>query len=662
MATITPALAEGDAGWKGTFKIFVVQTPEELLARLVQFIPDASPEQVAAWKLSIPKLQEQASKVMEDGPAAGEYAVVLEYMLPMETRRPDAVFLFKGRVLVIECKGRPILDWADIDQAHHYLTSLRHFHRECHDRPVDAVIVLGAAKFASSKDHSGVHVSGLSELHRLVADLAANPASTPVELGRFLSPDAYQPLPSLMRTVRQVIRDGRLTRVHRSAARTDDALAVIENIALQTAAAKRRSLVLLSGAPGTGKTLVGIRAAVSDKINTLAVPRSREVAGQAAIFLSGNGPLVNVLKHEFKKQGADARAFIRGVREYVDYYSRRSRVPPEHVLIFDEAQRAWDASKVQETHEDPNLKSEPEMFVQFSERVPAWCTVVGLIGGGQEIHNGEEGGIGQWATAIRESERAAEWDVYGPAKFREAFEQAGLAATYHVVDDLHLDRSIRFQAAVDLHEWVAGLVDEDRSDQELATLAAKCRRDGLNLRVTRDLDVAKRYLWGRYNDEPDARFGMMQSSRDKCLVSHGVPQISRFAKIGEWYAEDELNPNSCRRLREAITQFEAQGLELDASLVCWGNDFLWKPEPRPVIDADAEHGRTTHWDDSLGKKWRKGAQVRNPLALRRNTYRVLLTRGRQGTVIFVPPGDLFDSTYQRLLAVGCVTLDKPANF
>lgn len=662
MAPNTSSQVDGESAWKGPFKVFVVQSMDELLARLRTFIPDASEEQVAAWKLAVPQLQEQASKVMEASPEAAEYAAVLEYMLPMESRRPDAIFLFNGRVLVVECKGRPMLEWADIDQAHHYLTSLRHFHRECHGRPVDAVIVLGAAKFAASRDHSGVHVAGMSDLARLVQELGAKPAPAPLELDRFLSADAYQPLPSLMVTVRQVIREGRLTRVHRSAAKTDDALAVIENIALRTASSQRRSLVLLSGAPGTGKTLVGIRAAVSDKINALAVPRSGETSAQAAIFLSGNGPLVNVLKHEFKRFNADARAFIRGVRDYVDFYSRRNRVPPEHVLIFDEAQRAWDATKVREAHADPDLKSEPEMFVQFSERVPSWCTVVGLIGGGQEIHNGEEGGIGQWAEAIRGSARCSEWDVYGPARFKEAFVAAGLGASYHVVDDLHLDRSIRFQAAVDLHEWVAGLVDETLPDEELSRIAGRCRENGLNLRVTRNLDVAKRYLWGRYQNDQDARFGMMQSSRDKSLLAHGVPQISRFAKIGEWYAEDEVNPNSCRRLREAITQFEAQGLELDSALVCWGNDFIWRGVSPAAGGGDSLPGDLAGWDISHGKKWRKGAQVRDPMALRRNTYRVLLTRGRQGSVIFVPPGDLFDATYAKLLAAGCVTLDKPVDF
>lgn len=645
----------------GSFPVFRASSVDNLLGRLKDFVEDASPQQVTAWENSIPALQGEVGQVLDRRAESKDYSTLLEYIMPMEARRADAIFLLNGRVLVLEYKGYGRIDWADIDQANHYLTSLRNFHRACHGRPVDAVLVLMSGKMAAVSDHSGVHVCGPQEVHKLVLDLCAQTSAEPVQLKDFTSIDAYQPLPSLMATVRQLIKERRLTRVHKSAAKTDDALALIENIAESTAAAKRRSLILLSGAPGTGKTLVGIRAAVSDRINKLAVQRAGQSTTQAAIFLSGNGPLVNVLKYEFKRHQADARAFIRGVRDYVEHYSRRDRVPPEHVLIFDEAQRAWDARKVQEAHEDPSLKSEPEMFIQFSEKVPEWCSVLGLIGGGQEIHNGEEGGIRQWADAISNSPRAEEWDVHGPERFRSAFESAGLGVRYHSHEELHLDKSIRFHAAVDLHDWVGGLVDETKSDEQLRQLAFCCRANGLSLRVTRSLDVAKRYLWGRYIKDQDARFGLVLSSRDKALAAEGVPQISRFAPVGEWYADDEVNPNSCRRLREAITQFEAQGLELDAALVCWGSDFRWDAQARPVADRDAA-GQVSGWDDSLGKKWRKNTVIHNPLALRRNTYRVLLTRGRQGSVIFVPPRPEFDATYEKLVSVGCETLDKPTDF
>ena len=205
-------------------------------------------------------------------------------------------------------------------------------------------------------------------------------------------------------------------------------------------------------------------------------------------------------------------------------------------------------------------------------------------------------------------------------------------------------------------------MDETKSNENLQELAANCRGEGVVMRVTRNLEVAKRYLWSRYSKDAEARFGLMISSRDKALVSHGVPQIGKYASIGEWYVEDEVNPNSCRRLREAITQFEAQGLEMDAALVCWGNDFTWSHEPQLKGHAVEGTCASTQWEISKGKKWRNSTIIRDPLALRRNTYRVLLTRGRHGTVIFVPPQADLDATYDKLVAAGCETLDVPVEF
>jgi hypothetical protein len=658
-----------DAGWAGKFPVFRATSPEHLLEALKGFVQEASSQQVVAWENSIPSLQQEVGRVLDSDTQSKEFSALLEYLMPMESRRSDTILLLNNRILVLEYKGYPRLDWADIDQARYYLSTLRNYHRECHDRKVDAVLVLMGGKMAML-DHSGVHVCGPQEVHKLVLRLCAESTGSPIDLDRFTAPDAYLPAPALLKGIREIIKEGRLVRVHRSAAKTDEALSVVESVAERSASLKRRSLVLLSGAPGTGKTLVGIRAAVSDKIGALALPRAGQPNSQAAIFLTGNAPLVSVLKHEFKKHQVDAKALVRNVREYVEYYSNPKRIPPQHFMVFDEAQRAWDAQKVKEKHEsrltkdakkgktsrvplNAVIKSEPEMFVWFSERVPEWCTVLGLIGGGQEIHSGEEGGVKQWADAIKASPDSGSWDIYGPMAYAHLFAEAGLGSQYKVEGALFLDRSIRFSGAVHLHEWVSGLVDENLPDDRLKELAANCKESGVVMRVTRDLEVAKRYLWSRFIKDAEARFGLMISSRDKCLESYGVPQIGKYLPVGEWYVEDEINPNSCRRLREAITQFEAQGLELDAALVCWGNDLTWT--------SHMLEGSKSHWDISKGKKWKKTSMIRDPLALRRNTYRVLLTRGRQGSVIFVPPQQDLDDTYQKLLAAGCETLDKPAS-
>src|ERR1035437_6344631 len=90
-----------------------------------------------------------------------------------------------------------------------------------------------------------------------------------------------------------------------------------------------------------------------------------------------------------------------------------------------------------------------------------------------------------------------------------------------------------------------------------------------------------------------------------------------------------------------ITEFQAQGLELDFSIVCWGSDLLW------------QNGT---WSDQFSRKFRKGTKASDAFQLRINSYRVLLTRGRDGMVLFVPPLEKLDETCAHLKAAGLVEL------
>jgi hypothetical protein len=147
--------------------------------------------------------------------------------------------------------------------------------------------------------------------------------------------------------------------------------------------------------PGAGKTLVGLQTVHAKYLDDLAIDRGSGKPTPPAVFLSGNGPLVDVLQYEMRTVG-DGKTFVRGVKDYIKKYSRGNAIPPEHVLVFDEAQRAFDIDKARETQKNEHVLSEPEEFVRFADRIPEWCVVVGLIGSGQEIHVGEEAGLGQW--------------------------------------------------------------------------------------------------------------------------------------------------------------------------------------------------------------------------------------------------------------------------
>ena len=286
-------------------------------------------------------------------------------------------------------------------------------------------------------------------------------------------------------------------------------------------------------------------------------------------------------------------------------------------------------------------RSEPQHFIDFAERLPRWGVVVGLIGDGQEIHTGEESGLSLWEQALWESPHRNSWTVHGPSGMADLFPRI----TFEESPELSLNQTIRSHFASRLHTFVEQLVGPPPSSRsDLQALAGELEREGHDLRLTRDLETARRYLRERYRDNPGARFGLVASSRDKDLVPFGIPNdymSTRRVRYGPWYndAENDAGGLSCRHLRQCVTEFGAQGLELDAALLAWGTDFR------------IEGGS---WSIALARKYRKtgNSRVRDPLRLRANTYRVLLTRGRDAHVVFVPPIDALDETMTYLLDSG----------
>jgi Schlafen group 3, DNA/RNA helicase domain len=636
----TPYATLGTAGysWASTFPTFRSTPAVQIRGSLQDFLKEVSAEQVRAWDLSIPPLQREVSEVLLQESLANDYTAILEYELPLEFRRPDVVLLMGGAVLVLELKGRSFAQRADIDQAAGYVRDLRAYHRECADREVHGAVVLGEASGYVGTD-AGIHVLGIDAVNDLAEQLDVQGASVILTSSKFLAADAYRPLPSLVESARSLFESGSLPRIHRAAAATEPALQRISGLIHEAARTKTRRLILLTGVPGSGKTLVGLQVAHARWLDDLAVDRGDGKPSAPAVFLSGNGPLVEVLQYELRTAGGGGKAFVRGVKEHVATYSRsRQPVPPEHVLIFDEAQRAFDAAMVAEKHPDHgDGRSEPEHFIEFAERVPNWCVVIGLIGTGQEIHIGEEGGSIQWRHAV-EGSQSGEWIVHVSPDLEPEFAGLGRLTTEPA---LRLDEELRYHLAEDNHVFVARLL-EGAPPEDVRPLAAALERQGYHLRITRDLAEASGYLRARYADDPTARFGLIASSKDRVLPRFGVNnhyQSTKRVHFGPWYADGDSDylGRSCRALRECVTEFGAQGLELDAALLAWGTDFIRDHE---------------HWSNGHARGYQKMWMVKDPYRLRLNSYRVLLTGSRDATVVFVPPLPILDETYEHLRQCG----------
>ena len=571
---------------------------------------------------------------------ANHYSAILEYELPLESRRPDVLLLVGSGVMVIELKGKLEPSQADIDQAAAYARDLRCYHRECSNRDVVPVLVPTRAR-GYVRQESGVHVAGPDALDGLISQLAATRPGPAIDRARFLAESAYCPLPTLVEAARELFQSGELRTIHRARAATDPAVETIAGIIHHAALTQSRHLILLTGVPGAGKTLVGLRTVHAHYLDDLAVPRADGKPTTPAVFLSGNGPLVEVLQYELRGAGGGGKTFVRGVKDYVKTYSSRpGLVPPEHVLVFDEAQRAFDAQMVGAKHPDHGAdKSEPEHFIEFAERIPEWCVVIGLIGSGQEIHVGEEAGLVQWRWAVERAGHPAQWTVHAPLAVADIFDDSPVPLDLQ--PSLNLDTELRFHLAKDLHRFVADLLGGAQVDT-LQPMAQRLESEGFHLRLTRSLDDAKTYLRERYRDDRDARFGLVASSKDRDLLQFGVPndfQSTKRVRVGPWYGDPESTSGgrSCRHLETCVTEFGAQGLELDATLLAWGTDFIME---------------NSRWSNARARGYRKRAMVKDAFQLRLNAYRVLLTRGRDASVVFVPPLRELDETFNYLSQVG----------
>jgi hypothetical protein len=274
-------------------------------------------------------------------------------------------------------------------------------------------------------------------------------------------------------------------------------------------------------------------------------------------------------------------------------------------------------------------------LIEFCERIPEWCVLVALIGDGQAIHVGEEAGIDLWHQAIRKSARTQEWTVHGAPSFRDVFTDIRGGASWNTV--LNLDTELRFHLTPKVHRFVAGLLD-GLPTEALRQLANELHDGGHRFLVTRDQEAARNYLRDRYADAKYSRYGLIASSKDKWLPIYGIDntfQATKQLRVGPWYNADPADPQSCCQLSTVATEFSSQGLELDCALLAWGSDLTWQGD---------------RWSVQFGGTNRP--PLRDPLTVRKNVYRVLLTRGRDGTVIYVPAHEGLDSTFQRLLEAG----------
>ena len=400
----------------------------------------------------------------------------------------------------------------------------------------------------------------------------------------------------------------------------------------------RKSVCFITGVPGAGKTLAGLN---------IAIERQKIDKGEHAVFLSGNGPLVDVLREALARDDVErnkttkkdslrkAEEFIQKIHHFRDDAISTNEAPFERVVIFDEAQRAWDKENLKDfMGRKKGIKnfemSEPDFLISILDRHKDWAVIICLVGGGQEINKGESEGISGWFEAIRNKYK--NWDVYISDKIIEEeylkgknFNELVKDINYIEKENLHLSVSLRSFRSEKVSNFVKLLLDNDIPNA--SELYKEIRKD-YPIFLTRDINTAK--IWIKSKAKGSERYGMIASSGAKRLRKYGI-WIQNKVEAEKWFLNPKNDIRSSYFLEETATEFDIQGLELDWTIVCW--------------DANLRYNQNFEYYNFTGDSW-KNINKEEIRVYLKNAYRVLLTRARQGFIIFVPQGDSEDETMQ----------------
>ena len=453
----------------------------------------------------------------------------------------------------------------------------------------------------------------------------------------------YHPTPTIIEAARALYSRHTVDSISRSDAGATNLRVTsqaVDEIIERSRQNGERAIVFLTGVPGAGKTLVGLNIATS----------RRELGDTRAVFLSGNGPLVAVLQEalvrdELARSRGQARKgsvlqrvkpFIQNIHHFRDEGIRNPDSPFDHVVIFDEAQRAWDLAKTADFMKRRKKiasfdQSESEFLVSYLDRHDDWAVIVCLVGGGQEIHTGEAG-IAAWLDAVRT--KFAQWRVYLPAQLlgsEYAADQAIRAFAENERlsrdDRLHLSVSMRSFRSENVSAFVKAALD---CDLDAARGLLQQMSTKYPVALTRDLSRAKE--WIRSHARGSERYGLVASSQAQRLKPHAIDVRVSIDPV-HWFLNDRHDTRSSYYLEDAATEFQIQGLELDWVCVTWDADLRLQ-------------GDDWSYHAFRGDMWTT-IRDENRKRYLLNAYRVLLTRARQGMVVFIPEGDDTDPTRAR---------------
>lgn len=637
---------------------FLRASNDEILANLTkQHTFSLEEQQRNAWIQEIDILKEQLNNTKSG-------RIFFEYSIPRMGKRTDVILILNGLVFVLEFKiNENQYNNTDVDQCFDYVLDLKYFHEESHNAKLIPILIASNAVDAKNvfeKYEDNVFKPlrcNKKNLGKTIYDFSQKFGGGHVDALKW-EHSIYKPTPTIIEAAQALYQGHSVKEISRSDSGAENltkTAEAINQIIEKTKKSKTKSICFITGVPGAGKTLAGLN---------LANERHRFTQEEHAVFLSGNGPLVDVLQEALarnklvssltgiKKSTAlrESKAFIQNIHNFRDASLSDPNPPIEKVVVFDEAQRAWNAKQTSSFMQRKKgiqgfSLSESEFLISVMDRHKDWAVIVCLIGGGQEINTGEAGLL-EWLSALKR--KFSHWDVFVSNEITDTEYTKGLKIQKLLqgikaksISELHLKTSIRSFRSENVAKFVKSVLDCDI--QSAINLRADLDKK-YPIVITRDIQKARNWL--RQKARANERFGLVASSNAKRLKPHGI-FVELKIDPKNWFLNSKDDIRSSYFLEDVATEFDIQGLELDWICVSWDADFRFV-------------NNTWQYYQFRGTVWQNILDDENKSYLK-NSYRVLLTRARQGLVIFIPLGysndptrlpSFYDETYRYLKAIG----------
>ena len=654
--------------YASTIERFINLDGDMILASMVKNHPfDLNDLTRDSWLEEIDILKKQLAGI-------GGY-IMLEYMIPRMGKRVDAVVISEGLIFLLEFKvGAEQYTSSALDQVMDYALDLKNFHADSYDKVIVPVVVCTEAPDVknqiSAYEDDILHVlrANKNTLSDVLREVFKNYHGTPSVDAQSWQEAEYKPTPTIIEAAQALFNKHTVEDIYRNDAEAKNlsvTMGEIKSIIKYSRENHKKSIVFVTGVPGAGKTLVGLK---------LATELYNSETEDDAVFLSGNQPLVTVLQEALSRDKVQQEAengnkiskdfakkevkkFIQIIHHYRDYYVGNDVCPYERIAIFDESQRAWTKDEISSfMARKKGIKnfvySEPEFLISTMDRWNDWAVIICLVGGGQEINKGEAG-LPEWFDSLRRS--FSHWDVYAAKNLDDSEYLRGRTWTdlvknlnVHIDEGLHLATSIRSFRSENVSLLVKYLLD---NESEKARTVYSRLKDKYPIAITRDLEKAKE--WVKLQARGNERYGLFASSSAARLKPYGIYYAKDRNSISpeNWFLNSKEDIRSSYFMESVASEFETQGLEVDYALIAWDADLR------------IENNEWAFYQMSnrlSPPNWSRIHSENNRLYLK-NAYRVLLTRARQGFIIYVPFGSgedvtrkpcFYDQTYNYLKQIG----------